>query len=180
MSHQFNKDKLGLSEYSLSIMNKLIGDAYGLVSITGPTGSGKTTTVYSMLAAFRRRNLQIVSIEDPVEFKVPFVRQMSVDEVHGLTMTEGLKTVLRMDPDIVVIGEVRDAEAAAIAMSAANAGRLRLSSMHTRDAAATITDLRDLSVDDRSLIGNLAGVINQRLVGRLCQNCRASRELLPQ
>ncbi len=173
-------DALGLSDYSLSIMNKLINDAHGLVLITGPTGSGKTTTVYSMLSAFRKRSLNIVSIEDPVEFQVPFVRQMSVDEAHGLTMTAGLKTMLRMDPDIVVIGEVRDAEAAAIAMSAANAGRLVLSSMHTRDAAATITALRDLDVDDRSMIGNLAGVINQRLVRRLCRNCRASREPLPQ
>ncbi|MDX1926663.1 MAG: ATPase, T2SS/T4P/T4SS family [Pirellulaceae bacterium] len=172
-------DKLGLSEYSHEIVSKLIGDARGLVLITGPTGSGKTTTVYSMLSAFRQRNLNIVSIEDPVEFNVPFVRQMSVDEAHGLTMTAGLKTMLRMDPDIVVIGEVRDAEAAAIAMSAANAGRLVLSSMHTRDAAATITALRDLSVDDRSLIGNLAGVINQRLVRRLCRSCRASRAPLP-
>jgi type II secretory ATPase GspE/PulE/Tfp pilus assembly ATPase PilB-like protein len=172
-------DKLGLSEYSHQIVNRLIGDARGLVLITGPTGSGKTTTVYSMLSAFRRRNLNIVSIEDPVEFNVPFVRQMSVDEAHGLTMTSGLKTMLRMDPDIVVVGEVRDAEAAAIAISAANAGRLVLSSMHTRDAAATITALRDLAVEDRSLIGNLAGVINQRLVRRLCRSCRASREPLP-
>ena len=175
-----NVDKLGLSDYSLSIMNKLIRDARGLVLITGPTGSGKTTTVYSMLAAYRKRGLNIVSIEDPVEFNVPFVRQMSVDESRGLTMTSGLKTMLRMDPDIVVIGEVRDAEAAAIAMSAANAGRLVLSSMHTRDAAATITALRDLDVDDRSLIGNLVGVINQRLVRRLCRSCRASREPSPQ
>ena len=169
-------DKLGLSQYSLSNMNKLIGDARGLVLITGPTGSGKTTTVYSMLAAFRKRNLNILAIEDPVEFNVPFVRQMSVDESHGVTMTSGLKTMLRMDPDIVLIGEVRDAEAAAIAMSAANAGRLVLSSMHTRDAAATITALRDLAIDDRSLIGNLVGVVNQRLVRRLCRSCRASRE----
>lgn len=172
-------DKLGLSEYSLSIMNKFIGDARGLVLITGPTGSGKTTTVYSMLAAFRKRNLNIISIEDPVEFKSPFVRQMSVDEAHGLTMTAGLKTILRMDPDIVVIGEVRDAEAAAIAMSAANAGRLVLSSLHTRDAAATITALRDLKVDDHSMSGNLVGIVNQRLVRRLCRNCLASRELTP-
>lgn len=171
---------LGLSDYSLSVMNKLINEARGLVLITGPTGTGKTTTVYSMLSAFRKRNLNIVAIEDPVEFNVSFVRQMSVDEGHGLTMTAGLKTMLRMDPDIVVIGEVRDAEAAAIAMSAANAGRLVLSSMHTRDAAATITALRDLDVDDRSLIGNLSGIINQRLVRRLCRNCRASREPTPQ
>lgn len=171
---------LGLSDYSLSIVNKLIADARGLVLITGPTGTGKTTTVYSMLSAFRKRNLNIVAIEDPVEFNVPFVRQMSVDETHGLTMTAGLKTMLRMDPDIVVIGEVRDAEAAAIAISAANAGRLVLSSMHTRDAAATITALRDLDVDDRSLVGNLAGVINQRLVRRLCRNCRVSRQTTSQ
>ncbi len=173
-------ERLGMSDYSLNVVNKLIADARGLVLITGPTGSGKTTTVYSMLNAFRKRNLNIISIEDPVEFKVPFVRQMSVDEAHGLTMTAGLKTVLRMDPDIVLIGEIRDTEAASIAMSAANAGRLVLSSLHTRDAAATITALRDLAVDDRSLIGNLVGVINQRLVRRLCRTCRASRELSPQ
>ncbi len=168
-------DCLGLSEYSLAIVNRLIHRAHGLVLVTGPTGSGKTTTVYSILSAFRSQNLNIISIEDPVEFNVPFVRQMSVDVQHGQTMTSGLKTMLRMDPDIIAIGEVRDAEAAAIAMSAANAGRFVISSMHTRDAASTITALRDLSVEDRSLTGNLAGIINQRLVRRLCRNCRASR-----
>ncbi len=90
-------------------------------------------------------------------------------------MTSGLKTMLRMDPDIVAIGEIRDAEAAAIALSAANAGRLVISSLHTRDASATITALRNLTVDDRSLTGNLTGVINQRLVRRLCEHCRKSR-----
>ena len=166
---------LGFSEYSLGVVNRLIRRANGLVLVTGPTGSGKTTTVYSILSAFQQQNLNIISIEDPVEFNVPFVRQMSVDVQHGQTMTSGLKTTLRMDPDIISIGEIRDAEAAMIAISAANAGRFVISSMHTRDAASTITALRDLSVDDRSLTGNLAGIINQRLVRRLCRHCRASR-----
>ncbi len=171
----FAINQLGFSESSVHVVNKLIRHGSGLVLVTGPTGSGKTTTVYSILAAFRQRNLNIISIEDPVEFSVPFVRQIEVDEQHGQTMTSALKTMLRMDPDVVAIGEVRDAEAAAIAFSAANAGRFVISSMHTRDAAATITALRDLAVDDRSIIGNLAGIVNQRLVRRLCRNCRASR-----
>jgi type II secretory ATPase GspE/PulE/Tfp pilus assembly ATPase PilB-like protein len=125
-----------------------------------------------MLAELGGGDRNIVSIEDPVEYHVPFVRQLEVDERHGLTMTAGLKTLLRMDPNVVFVGEIRDLEAADIAMRSASSGRFVLSTLHTRDVAATITACRDLRIDNRSLAGNLNGIINQRLVRRLCAHCR--------
>ncbi len=170
-------DKLGFSGQSLVSVQRMLHGNEGLVLITGPTGSGKTTTVYSMLESFGGQHHNIVSIEDPVEFSVGFVRQLSVDERHGVTMSSGLRTLLRMDPDIIFIGEIRDPEAAGIALRAANSGRFVFSSLHTRDVAATITALRDLEVTDHSLAGNLVGIVNQRLVRRLCSNCKKTRPI---
>lgn len=163
---------LGLNEAALANVDSMLRQGEGIVLVTGPTGSGKTTTVYSMLAEFSGGARNIVSIEDPVEYHVPFVRQMSVDERHAVTMTSGLKTLLRMDPDVVFVGEIRDLEAADIAMRAASSGRYVFSTLHTRDVAATVTACRDLHIDNRSLAGNLTGIINQRLVRRLCEACR--------
>jgi type II secretory ATPase GspE/PulE/Tfp pilus assembly ATPase PilB-like protein len=114
----------------------------------------------------------IVSIEDPVEFPAGFIRQMEVDQRHGVTMTSGLRTLLRMDPDIVFLGEIRDAEAAEIAMRAASSGKYVFTTLHTRDVASTVTAILDLGIDRRSLAGNLTGIISQRLVRRLCPHCR--------
>lgn len=164
-------DRLGLSEPSLAAIDGITQRGEGLVLVTGPTGSGKTTTVYSMLQAISSGQRNIVSIEDPVEFPAPFVRQMQVDERHGVSMTSGLRTLLRMDPDIVFLGEIRDGEAADISMRAASSGKYVFSTLHTRDVASTITALRDLHVDTRSLAGNLTGIISQRLVRRLCPQC---------
>lgn len=146
----------------------------GIVLVTGPTGAGKTTTVYTMLRELEARNepRNIVTIEDPVEFNVPFLRQMSVDEAHGITLSAGLRTTLRMDPDIVFVGEIRDAQTAEMAMRAASSGKYVFSTLHTRDVASTATALRDLGVSPRSLVSNLTGIISQRLVRRLCPNCR--------
>ena len=163
---------LGLSCQDKSLVESMLRLAEGIVLVTGPTGAGKTTTVYSMLHTLGAATCNIVSVEDPVEFAVPFVRQMSVDERHGVTMAKGLRTLLRMDPDIIFIGEIRDPEAADIAMRAASSGRRVFSTLHTRDVAATVTALRDLHADNRSLAANLTGVINQRLVRRICQECR--------
>jgi type II secretory ATPase GspE/PulE/Tfp pilus assembly ATPase PilB-like protein len=170
-------DRLGLSELSLFTVDHMLQHGEGLVLVTGPTGSGKTTTVYSMLMTLSGGDRNIVSIEDPVEFPAPFVRQMQVDPRHGVTMTIGLRTLLRMDPDIVFLGEIRDAEAAEIAMRAASSGKYVFSTLHTRDVASTVTALLDLGVDRRSLAGNLTGIISQRLVRRLCPNCRRARDL---
>jgi type II secretory ATPase GspE/PulE/Tfp pilus assembly ATPase PilB-like protein len=172
-------EQLGLGKDELANVRRMLHGNEGLVLVTGPTGSGKTTTVYSMLAVFGGEARNIVSIEDPVEFFVPFTRQMNVDIRHDVTMTSGLRTLLRMDPDIIFIGEIRDPENAGIALRAASSGRFVFSSLHTRDVASTITALRDLNVTNHSLSGNLVGVINQRLVRRLCPKCRKSVAISP-
>jgi type II secretory ATPase GspE/PulE/Tfp pilus assembly ATPase PilB-like protein len=170
-------DRLGLTEQSLTRIDQMLQRGEGLVLVTGPTGSGKTTTVYSMLETLGGGDKNIVSIEDPVEFPAHFIRQMEVDQRHGVTMTSGLRTLLRMDPDIVFLGEIRDAEAAEIAMRAASSGKYVFTTLHTRDVASTVTAILDLRIDRRSLAGNLAGIVSQRLVRRLCPQCRRSVEL---
>ncbi|MBI3864144.1 MAG: Flp pilus assembly complex ATPase component TadA, partial [Planctomycetia bacterium] len=162
---------LGLSPGGLASVAQMIQQGEGLVLVTGPTGSGKTTTVHAMLRLLDNGARNIVSIEDPVEYRVPAIRQVSVDARHGLTMTRGLRTVLRMDPDVVFIGEVRDVEALEIAMRAASSGRYVFSTLHTRDVASTVTALRDLHADDLSLAGNLRGIVCQRLIRKLCLEC---------
>ena len=170
-------ETLGFSEAGFETVQAMLRGSEGLVLVTGPTGSGKTTTVYSMLQTFGNRNRNIVSIEDPVEFDVPFVRQMNVDDRHDVTMTSGLRTLLRMDPDIIFLGEIRDPENAEIALRAASSGRFVFSSLHTRDVASTLTAFRDMGVTDHSISGNLIGVVNQRLVRKLCEKCRRPGEL---
>jgi type II secretory ATPase GspE/PulE/Tfp pilus assembly ATPase PilB-like protein len=165
-----------VGEVGLATVKEILHGGEGLVLVTGPTGSGKTTSVYSMLETYGSTNKNIVSIEDPVEFDVPFVRQVNVDERHDVTMTSGLKTILRMDPDIVFVGEIRDSENAEIALRAASSGRFVFSSLHTRDVASTFTGLRDLGMSNHTIAGNLVGVVNQRLVRKLCEKCRKAVE----
>jgi type II secretory ATPase GspE/PulE/Tfp pilus assembly ATPase PilB-like protein/nucleotide-binding universal stress UspA family protein len=165
-------DRLGLAGAERAAVERMLRRGAGLVLVTGPTGAGKTTTVYSLLKLLDNGQRHIVSIEDPVEYQVPFIRQSAVDPRHGITMTSGLRTLLRMDPDVIFVGEIRDVEAAEIAMRAASSGRYVFSTLHSRDVAAAVTALRDLRVDSRSLAGNVVGIINQRLLRRLCPDCR--------
>lgn len=162
---------LGLSTDSLEMTTRMLNHGEGLILVTGPTGSGKTTTMYSMLRALDDGTRHIVSIEDPVEFVTPSFRQVSVDPRHDISLTKGLRTLLRLDPDVVFVSEIRDAEAAEVAMRAASSGKYVFSSLHTRDVASTITALRDLHIDNRSLGGNLTGIVSQRLIRRLCREC---------
>jgi type II secretory ATPase GspE/PulE/Tfp pilus assembly ATPase PilB-like protein/nucleotide-binding universal stress UspA family protein len=164
-------EELGLATTALEAVAQILHAGAGLVLVTGPTGSGKTTTIYSQLQVLAGQGRKIVSIEDPIEYPLPFVRQLGVDPKHNLTMTEGLRTILRMDPDIVAVSEIRDVESAEIAMRAASSGRFVFSTLHTRDAASTITAVRDLHIDNRSMAANLTGIIAQRLVRRLCREC---------
>lgn len=170
---------LGFSPLALSAVQRMQQQAEGLVLVTGPTGSGKTTTVYSMLQLLDAGARNIVTIEDPVEIRMPMFRQINVDLRHGMTMTRGLRTLLRMDPDVVLIGEIRDVEALEIGMRAASSGRYVFSTLHTRDVASTVTALRDLRADNLSLASNLTGLISQRLVRRLCPNCREKSRINP-
>lgn len=169
-------ESLGFGEMGFKTVQRMLHGTEGLLLVTGPTGSGKTTTVYSMLNQFGSASRNIVSIEDPVEFDVPFVRQLSVDERHGVNMTTGLSTILRMDPDVIFVGEIREPETARIALRAASSGRFVFSSLHTRDVAATVTALRDMGITNHSISGNLIGVVNQRLLRTLCEKCRRKIE----
>ncbi len=162
----------GLSTDSFSAVYRMLHQQAGLVLATGPAGAGKTTTVYSMLNLLISEQRNVVSIEDPVELTVPFMRQINVEERHGVTMSSGLSTILRMDPDVIFVGEIRDAATARTAIQAANSGKFVFSTLHTRNVAATVTALRDLGIDNSSLGGNLTGVISQRLVRKLCVHCR--------
>lgn len=164
-------EQLGLSAEAQSSIDQILRHGEGIVLVTGPTGSGKTTTLYSMLHALDDGTRNIVSIEDPVEYDIPTFRQLPVDLKHGITMTVGLRTLLRLDPDVVFVGEIRDGETAETAMRAASSGKYVFSSLHTRDVASTITAIRDLRIDNHSLAPNLAGIISQRLLRRLCRHC---------
>ncbi len=171
---------LGMSEATHASVDAMLQQRPGLVLVTGPTGTGKTTTVYAMLQALGAGDHNIVSIEDPVEYRVPGIRQISVNSRHNLTLTRGLKTLLRMDPDVVFIGEIRDVEALEIAMRASSSGRYVFSTLHTRDVASTVTALRDLHADNYSLAANLTGIVSQRLIRRLCPACRVAVSITPE
>jgi type II secretory ATPase GspE/PulE/Tfp pilus assembly ATPase PilB-like protein len=168
--------ELGLLAGSLDQVQRMLELGEGLILITGPSGSGKTTTAYSILQTLDDGQRNIVTIEEPVELIVPQFRQIEVDPRHGMTFGNSLRTLLRLDPDVVLLGEIRDQEAAEVALRAAISGKYALSTLHSRDVAAVVTALRNLGVDLHSLVGNLAGIISQRIVRRVCQQCcRAER-----
>lgn len=172
-------DSLGLSDEAADTVAEMLRRREGLIAVTGPTGAGKTTTIYSMLQQLwsDRNELLITSIEDPVELKVPFLRQMNVDDARGRTLYQGLRTMLRLDPDVLFVGEIRDRETAEMAMQAANSGRHVFTTLHSREAAATITALDDMGIGRRSLSDNLVGIICQRLIRKLCPECRTERSV---
>jgi len=174
-------ETLGLTEESQRSVERMLskGGGEGIVLVTGPANSGKTTTAYSMVHSVNDGHRNIVKIEDPPEYHIPSFRQLAADREHGLSMNIGLRTLLRMDPDVVLVGEIRDFEAAEIAMRAASSGKFVFTTLHTRDVASTVTALRDLHIDNRSLAGNLTGIISQRLLRRLCPHCRREVQLDP-
>lgn len=143
----------------------------GLVLITGPTGSGKTTTMYSLASQMDLETTTTYSIEDPVEFRLPYIQQIEVDERHGLTMHEGLRTILRMDPDLILVGEIRDADSAMVAARAALSGRLVLATIHAQDAAGAIDALHYLGVPHHVIGSSLRLIVAQNLIRRLCPEC---------
>lgn len=164
--------EIGLSPQSYEAVYRMTHRSAGLVLIAGPTGAGKTTTAYSILNALYGEQQQIISIEDPVEMVVPFMRQLNVDEKHGFTMQAALATVLRMDPDAVFLGEIRNSEAAQVAFQAASCGKRAITTIHLKDVASTLAALKDFDVDSKTLADSISGVIAQRLVRRLCETCK--------
>ena len=173
---QFDKSQLGLSEESMNQLIKLISSPHGIILVTGPTGSGKSTTLYTLLNELNNSETNIVTIEDPVEFMLKGINQVNVNSKSGLTFASGLRSILRQDPDIVMIGEIRDEETAQIATRAAITGHLVLSTLHTNDAPSTITRLIDMGIEPYLLASSIVGVVAQRLVRKICPNCKVSYE----
>ncbi len=173
---EWDMSGLGLSITDQDKVSSIVHSPNGLVLITGATGSGKTTTMYSLASLMDLRTTTTYSIEDPVEFKIPYIQQIEVDERHGLTMHEGLRTILRMDPDLILIGEIRDADSALVAARAALSGRLVLATIHAQDAAGAIDSLHYLGVPYHVIGSSLRLVIAQNLIRCLCPNCTGSRE----
>ena len=163
---------LGLDAIDAPRMKKLLDVREGLVLVTGPTGSGKTTTLYAALREIQQRGLNIVTVEDPVEYRIQGIVQVQINEKAGLTFASALRSILRQDPDVVLIGEIRDRETAAIAVQAALTGHLVFATLHTRDACSSITRLTDLGVESAKLAVALKGIVAQRLIRSLCVHCR--------
>jgi general secretion pathway protein E len=165
-------DQLGMLPSHLDAFRCLTALSEGIVLVTGPTGSGKTTTLYSALCELYSEETNIMTIEDPVEYKIKGIAQIAVHPKIGLTFAQGLRHILRQDPDSVMIGEIRDTETAEIAIQAALTGHLVLSTLHTNDAPSTIPRLIDMGVEPYLLSSTVVGVLAQRLVRRVCPNCR--------
>jgi type II secretory ATPase GspE/PulE/Tfp pilus assembly ATPase PilB-like protein len=165
-------DAVGLSAPDLKAIRRAMGDSEGMLLVSGPTGSGKTTTLYALLAEFRALGCGVVSIEDPVECVLDGVAQIEINERVGLTFHEGVKGVLRLDPDVIAMGEMRDPNSAKAAVDAADSGHVVVSSLHARDAVGTITSLRNFGLRDHEISASLDMVVAQRLVRRLCVQCR--------
>ena len=163
---------LGFSEHDYKIIEEAIEQPNGIILITGPTGSGKTSTLYSILSALNKPNVNIVTVEDPVEYQMPGIGQVQVKEQIGLTFAAALRSILRQDPDIVMIGETRDQETAQIAVQAALTGHLVLSTLHTNSAAASITRLIDMGIEPFLIASTVTIIVAQRLVRRLCKACK--------
>jgi type IV pilus assembly protein PilB len=178
----FNLDALGFPPDMLKQLKLLLAKPYGLLLVTGPTGSGKTTTLYSALELIKNVHSNVVSVEDPVEYQVELVNQVQVDESRQLSFSAALRSILRQDPDIIMIGEIRDVATAQIAVQAALTGHLVLSTLHTNDCAGAIHRLTDMGIEPFKIAAALVGVVAQRLIRRVCQSCKtfvyASAELL--
>ena len=171
---------LGIRERNLEAYEEILGRPNGVFLVTGPTGSGKTTTLYAALTSLNSPEKKILTVEDPIEYHLEGVNQIQVKPSIGLTFAQVLRSILRQDPDIIMIGEIRDVETARIAIQAALTGHLVLSTLHTNDAVSAITRLMDMGVEDYLLTSTLTGVAAQRLVRTLCRNCRVAEAALPE
>jgi len=169
-----NIAELGLTAAHLGQLEDWLENINGMFISSGPTGSGKSTTVYALLHELKFADRTVVSIEDPVEYEVPGITQVQLDEKHHLSFAEGVKSMLRLDPDFVMIGEIRDGASAHAAVDAAITGRVLLSTVHARDAVGTVTALRNWALPDHEIAEALSVVVAQRLMRRLCLECRRS------
>ncbi|MCK5145893.1 Flp pilus assembly complex ATPase component TadA [bacterium] len=167
-----NLENLGFESDVYEILTGLLANAYGIVLVTGPTGSGKTTTLYAALNRLSTIEKNVITLEDPIEYRLPLIRQSQVNHKAGMTFAKGLRAILRQDPDIVMLGEIRDTETSEIAVQAALTGHLVLSTLHTNTAAGAITRLQEMGIEPFLISTAVLGVVAQRLVRRICSNCK--------
>jgi len=172
-----NMETLGFSPATLATFRPMVSAPYGMVLVTGPTGSGKTTTLYAALQEIKTSERKIITIEDPVEYQIPGVIQIQVKPQIGLTFASGLRSIVRQDPDVILVGEIRDRETAEIAIHSALTGHMVLSTLHTNDAAGAVTRLLEMGVEEYLLPSCLMGVLAQRLVRTICEDCTAPRDI---
>lgn len=164
--------ELGFNQSLISKMEKLLHNPHGIILVTGPTGSGKTTSLYSFLKEVESPDINLMTVEDPVEYKSESISQIQVNEKVGLTFASALRSILRQDPDIIMIGEIRDEETANIAVRAALTGHLVFSTLHTNSAVATIARLKDMGIESFLISSSILGILSQRLVRKLCPSCK--------
>ncbi|MBK9616888.1 MAG: Flp pilus assembly complex ATPase component TadA [Uliginosibacterium sp.] len=179
-SVRFGLEEMGFSPDTLAEFNELLNRPHGILLVTGPTGSGKTTTLYAALSKLDADALKIVTVEDPVEYQLDSINQIQVHPQIGLSFAHALRSILRQDPDIIMIGEMRDGETAQIAVQSALTGHLVLSTLHTNTAAGAIIRLQDMGLERYLITSSVNGVLAQRLVRRLCEACKAPAELTPE
>lgn len=176
-SVRFGLDEMGFSPANLKRFNELLARPHGILLVTGPTGSGKTTTLYAALASLDAERMKVLTVEDPVEYQLDNINQIHVHPQIGLTFASALRAILRQDPDIIMIGEMRDGETAQIAVQAALTGHLVLSTLHTNTAAGAVVRLQDMGVERYLITSSVNGVLAQRLLRRLCPHCKAPVQL---
>ena len=167
-------DKLGMTESNLALLKRMLERPEGILLVTGPTGSGKTTTLYSILNHLNRDDVNIMTLEDPVEYPMPLTRQTSISETVKLDFSNGIRSLMRQDPDIILVGEIRDHDTAEMALRAAMTGHQVFSTLHTNSAIGSISRLHDLGIIDEMFATNMIGIIAQRLVRKLCSKCKTA------
>lgn len=171
-SYLVGRENLGMTDSELKQLDNIIKNPYGIILVTGPTGSGKSTTLYSLLNDLNSGDKNIVTVEDPVEYMIDGINQVNVNAKAGMTFASGLRSILRQDPDIIMIGEIRDNETAQIAIRAAITGHLVLSTIHTNDAPSSIVRLIDMGIEPYLTATSISGVIAQRLIRKICPRCK--------
>lgn len=167
-----NVSDLGMPQDNLAVFDRLIRSPHGIILVTGPTGSGKTTTLYAALSAINKTDINIITIEDPIEYQIEGIGQIQVNPKINLTFANGLRSIVRQDPDVILVGEIRDLETAEIAIQSALTGHLVFSTLHTNDSASAVTRLIDMGIESFLVSSSVIAILAQRLVRVICSECR--------